>query len=66
MLELRSENGRLTAACYKCGSLLDKTNVELQELSATGSVKITDISCSKCQATAKIEMELGVKEYGKK
>lgn len=66
MLELRKENGKLCAVCYKCGATLNKTNAELQELSTSGKVKIVDVVCPKCAAVAKIEMELGVKEYGKK
>ena len=66
MLELKNENGRLNASCYKCGTTLEKTNVELQELSSTGKVKVLDIVCPKCEARAKIELQLGVKENGKK
>lgn len=66
MLELKKENGRITASCCKCGAVLDKTNAELQELSSSDKVVITDVVCPKCEARAKIEMELGVKEYGKR
>lgn len=66
MLELRTENGKLNALCYKCGTTLEKTNVELQELSSTGKIKTLDIVCPKCEARAKIELQLGVKENGAK
>ena len=66
MLELKNENGKLQASCYKCGSELERTNAELQELSSTGELKVLDIVCPKCKAKASIEFQLGVKEYGKK
>ena len=64
MLELKKERGTLSAFCSECGSKLEKTTLELQELACSGEFREVDVLCNKCSSKLKVNIQLGVKEYG--
>lgn len=64
MLELRKTDGSLNAHCAECGAKLDKTTEQLRELAASGNFEQIDVMCEKCSCRFKVNLQLGVKEYG--
>lgn len=66
MLELRKENGCLSAFCAKCGTKLEKTTLQLKELASSGKYEEVEVLCEKCKSKITVNLQLGEKEYGVK
>jgi len=64
-MELKYEDGSLNAYCVKCNSKLEKTTQKLKELAASGEFECVDVLCEGCSSKMSVNLQLGMKEYGK-